>query len=164
MHLESDRLLFDKFQNHHAELYHQLVAQDNVMEFITGKGLNPSEASDRFQTALAADQGYEKRGFLAVTEKASGAFIGLGKLVPYENGSTEVGYALDPSYWGKGYASEIMQVLVDYARQLGTIEELLGVVNLDNIGSVRVLTKHGFSFQAMKEMQPPVAYYVLKLV
>lgn len=104
-------------------------------------------------------------GFLAVTENESGKFIGLSKIVPFENGMTEIGYALLPEFWGKGYASEITSCLVDYARELGTIQELIGLVDPDNQPSIRILTKNGFVFyrEFNNAKNLPRADYVLKI-
>jgi len=45
--------------------------------------------------------------------------VGAGMLgfkgFPNENGSTEIGYGIDPAYQGKGYMSEAVQGLIDWA-------------------------------------------------
>lgn len=102
------------------------------MKHIAGVGLTDEEALERFQVALDADKGMDDMGFVAVAEKEMGEFIGLGKIVPFENGMTEIGYALLPEFWGKGYASEITNCLVQYAKGLGKIEELIGLVDPEN--------------------------------
>jgi len=146
MHFESDRLVYNKFTNSHFPDYTRLVTQEEVMRHITGNALNMDEAKIRFQVALDADQNLDDMGFLAVTEKKSGAFIGLGKIVPFENNMTEIGYALLPEFWGKGYASEITKRLIDYAKKLGNIKELIGVVDPENQPSIHVLTKQNFVY------------------
>lgn len=144
MQLRSERLVFTKFNFSHLPDYIRLVTQDKVMKHITGSGLSAEDARKRFQVALDADQNRQDMGFLAVNEKETGEFIGLGKIVPFENGMTEIGYALLPEFWGKGYASEITRRIVEYARELGTITELIGIVDPDNQSSVRVLTRQNF--------------------
>jgi len=165
MHLESERLIYNKFKNSHFPDYTRLVSRQEVMKHITGNGLNTDEAKARFQVALNADQGLGNMGFLAVTEKTSGAFIGLGKIVPFENNLTEIGYALLPEFWGKGYASEITKTLIDYARELGTISELIGIVDPENLPSIHVLTKQHFVFyrQVLKEKNAVRTDYILRL-
>lgn len=135
------------------------------MKHITGVKLNPEQAIERFQVALDTNEGQEDMGFLAVAEKESGSFIGLGKIVPFENGITEIGYALLPEFWGKGYASEITRLLIEYARKLGNVDELIGLVNPQNEGSIRVLTKHGFVFcrDIISADNVPRADYLLKI-
>ncbi|WP_221394014.1 GNAT family N-acetyltransferase [Dyadobacter sp. NIV53] len=165
MYLESDRLIYNKFDNSHFPDYTRLVSQEEVMKHITGKGLTVNEAQIRFQVALDADQNREDMGFLAVTEKATGAFIGLAKIVPFENGMTEIGYALLPEFWNKGYASEITKRLIVYAKELGNISELIGVVDPGNHPSIHVLTKQDFVFyrEVINDKNFARMDYILKL-
>ena len=146
MHFESERLIYNKFNIGDFPDYLRLVSQEEVMKHITGNGLTVDDAQIRFQVALDADQNRADMGFLAVKEKATGAFIGLSKIVPFENSLTEIGYALLPEFWGKGYASEITKRLIDYAKEQGNIKELIGVVDPENQPSIRVLTKLDFVF------------------
>ena len=165
MHLESERLIYNKFNHSHFPDYSRLVSSKEVMKHITGNGLNIDEAKTRFQVALNADQNLDDMGFLAVTEKGSGAFIGLAKIVPFENNMTEIGYALLPEFWGKGYASEITKTLIDYARELRTIRELIGIVDPENLPSIHVLTKQHFVFyrQVLNERNLARTDYILRL-
>jgi len=165
MHFESERLFYNKFNDSHFPDYTRLVSQEEVMKHITGNGLNIDEAKIRFQVALDADQNQDDMGFLAVTEKATGAFVGLSKIVPFENGMTEIGYALLPEFWGKGYASEITKRLIDYALELGNISELIGVVDPENQPSIRVLTKQNFVFyrQVLNSKNFVRTDYILRL-
>ena len=47
-------------------------------------------------------------------ENAGAGFLGF-KGFPDENGSTEIGYGIDPAYQGKGYMSEAIQALTGWA-------------------------------------------------
>lgn len=165
MHFESDRLIFNKFNNSHFVDYTRLVSQEEVMKHITGNGLTTDEAKIRFQVALDADRNRDDMGFLAVREKESDEFIGLSKIVPFEHGMTEIGYALLPEFWGKGYASEITKRLIDYALELGNISELIGVVDPGNQSSIRVLTKQNFVFyrQVINDKKFVRMDYILRL-
>ena len=146
MHFESERLIYNKFNPSHFPDYVRLVSHEDVMKHITGSALNIEDAHKRFQVALDADRNRADMGFLAVKEKETDEFIGLSKIVPFENGMTEIGYALLPEFWGKGYASEITKRLIEYAQELGNISELIGVVDPQNEPSIHVLTKQNFIF------------------
>jgi [ribosomal protein S5]-alanine N-acetyltransferase len=146
MQLQSERLRYEKFTPTHFDNYYRLVSKTEVMQYISGAALDPAGALDRFSVALAADRMRKDMGFLAVFEKETNEFVGLGKIVPFEEDFTEIGYALLPEFWGKGYASEITERLITYARGLGSIKSLIALVMPENIASVKVLTKHKFSF------------------
>ncbi|MET7253804.1 GNAT family N-acetyltransferase [Dyadobacter jiangsuensis] len=146
MQFYSERLRYEKFTPDHFEDYFRLVSQKDVMLYISGAGLDMEGARKRFERSLHADDQQSDMGFVAVYEQVTGLYIGLGKIVPFEDGLTEIGYALLPEFWGKGYASEITSRLVAYARECGSVESLVALVIPENHASVNVLTKHQFRF------------------
>lgn len=58
----------------------------------------------------------------------------------------EVGYLIgEKSYWGKGYATELVGLLSDYAFNRLGLRKLSADVVQDNIASQKVLQKNGFT-------------------
>jgi [ribosomal protein S5]-alanine N-acetyltransferase len=146
MQFYSERLRYEKFTANHFEDYFRLVSQPDVMLHISGDGLDLAGAKRRFEISLRADRQQSNMGFVAVYEQDQGSYVGLGKIVPFEDGFTEIGYALLPEFWGKGYASEITCRLITYARACGTVESLVALVAPENRASINVLTKQRFRF------------------
>ncbi len=58
-------------------------------------------------------------------------------------GSIEIGYALKPQYWNKGFATEMTAPIVRCAFEVLKLEEIIGVALRDNLASRRVLEKCG---------------------
>ncbi|MGD8405870.1 MAG: GNAT family N-acetyltransferase [Anaerolineales bacterium] len=54
---------------------------------------------------------------VVISEDKFGAGLAGFKGVPSENGSTEIGYGIDPAYQNRGYTSEAVRALVDWAFQ-----------------------------------------------
>lgn len=81
----------------------------------------------------------------AVILKDTGALIGTG-LVYFEEEYQlfEVGYNFGKEYWGKGYATETMRKIVEYARDVLHVKELVGRFANENPASGNVLKKLGF--------------------
>ena len=65
---------------------------------------------------------------------------GLGRR---PSGAVEMGYWIARAYWGRGFATEACNALVDIARALG-LPRLEGSHFIDNPASARVLEKLGF--------------------
>jgi RimJ/RimL family protein N-acetyltransferase len=63
---------------------------------------------------------------------------------PYESDGTEVGYWVGKEYWGKGIATQALQLLLAMESFPNT-ERIVAKVMDGNFGSVRVLEKCGFS-------------------
>lgn len=92
---------------------------------------------DRYQTT-----GY---GMLAVICKQSGELIGqMGILQKEIEGRVEheIGYSLLPKCWGRGYASEMSSVLVDYAIKHKVNNRIISIIHVDNIASQKVAEKN----------------------
>jgi RimJ/RimL family protein N-acetyltransferase len=93
---------------------------------------------------------------------------GLGRR---PSGAVGLGYWISRPYWGRGYATEAGEALVDIARALG-IERLEASHFLDNPASGRVLEKLGFQSTGMiaprlscaRGMEIPARYFRLELV
>lgn len=65
----------------------------------------------------------------------------IGKLGAWK--MPEIGFLIDPSQWGRGYASEAMVAFINRRRELGS-RELTADVDPRNAPSIRLLERHGF--------------------
>ncbi|MCO4292968.1 GNAT family N-acetyltransferase [Solitalea sp. MAHUQ-68] len=115
-------------------------------------GNKPVKAIDEIQEVIKMiHQQYKENGIgrWAVIEKESGNFMGWAglKLVkePVNNQINyyDLGYRFIPDYWNKGYATEAALAWVDYAFEQLNLDELIGVADVDNLGSRKVLEKVG---------------------
>lgn len=66
--------------------------------------------------------------------------IGGGFVAP---GVAEIGYAIVPSCWGRGYATDAVRLLVEVARSAGTIDRLIAHTPHDRPASGRVVANAG---------------------
>ena len=173
MKLTSDRLIFTKYNENDYEDFVKLLMSNKVMKNITGEGMSEKEANEKFESAIETNSTTEL-GYYSMTQKSDGSYIGLSKLTYFkyekEEKNTDIvraeaGYLLLPEFWGKGYASEITARLIKYARDIPEIKELVGIVNLPNIASKKVLTNNGFTLDEKDFYRGIIAeYYKLKLV
>ncbi|MFC1688961.1 GNAT family N-acetyltransferase [Pseudomonadota bacterium] len=56
----------------------------------------------------------------------------------------EVGYFLKPSAWGRGYATEVCERMLQFAFQEASLSEVVASVHENNVASKKVLEKCGF--------------------
>ena len=78
-------------------------------------------------------------------EKATGRWVGrLGPWQPEGWPGTEVGWGLAREAWGKGYATEAVQALIDTLFSLVELEAIEADTRVINPASRRVLEKSGF--------------------
>jgi [ribosomal protein S5]-alanine N-acetyltransferase len=63
---------------------------------------------------------------------------------PNSRGIIEIGYGINPGYWQRGYATEMVRALVDWALVQPSVRCVTAECRVDNIGSIRVLGKSEF--------------------
>jgi [ribosomal protein S5]-alanine N-acetyltransferase len=63
---------------------------------------------------------------------------------PNQERQVEIGYSIVRSFERKGFATELVRGLVDYAFSSGGVDRIIAHTNVSNPGSIRVLQKSGF--------------------
>lgn len=65
----------------------------------------------------------------------------------FENAKAEIGYDITRAFWGRGYASEAICALLDYAFLSLKLNRIEAKVEPENVNSVKVLQKLNFTFE-----------------
>ncbi|MEO9319843.1 MAG: GNAT family protein [Nitrososphaera sp.] len=73
--------------------------------------------------------------------------VALAKATEGGHGAAEVGYWVGASYWNRGIASESLALVVDYAFSALRLHSVHAYVMKENLASIRVLEKCGFSLE-----------------
>lgn len=87
---------------------------------------------------------------IVVVDDNFGAGLAGFKGVPNESGATEIGYGIDPAYQNKGYTSEAVQALVDWALESPLCQRVTAT-EVENPASRRLLEKLGARLVAEDE-------------
>jgi [ribosomal protein S5]-alanine N-acetyltransferase len=94
----------------------------------------------------------EQRGFapLVIHSRDSGDFLGSGGLLAgAETTDAEIAYHFMPAAWGKGYASEAGQAILEFGFRTAGLDQIVGVAYPENVASWKVLEKIGMDFQGI---------------
>ncbi|MDH3268496.1 MAG: GNAT family N-acetyltransferase, partial [Ignavibacteria bacterium] len=102
---ESERLLFRKILPGDAKDLFLIRSNDDVMRFMDVTRFESIEDAEKL--ILLVEESYKKETGInwAIIEKQSNSFVGyfgFFRIIP-EHCRAEIGYALKPEYWGKGY-------------------------------------------------------------
>ncbi len=97
-----------------------------------------------------------------------GTNIGYVQIVPMDDGNCEVGYHIAKEYAGNGYATEAVKAFLPKIMKKLDVKEILGICVAENIASIKVLEKTGFTkvFEGMGKYQDKersICKYVYKL-
>ncbi|HBY99311.1 MAG TPA: hypothetical protein DEP84_36125 [Chloroflexi bacterium] len=86
-------------------------------------------------------------GWFAAFSEDRDRFVGDAVLQPLAGtGEIEIGYHLVPDAWGKGYATEAAEALLDYGFQALRLPRVVAVALPENRRSLRVLERLGLPY------------------
>ncbi|MEK6337477.1 MAG: GNAT family N-acetyltransferase [Acidobacteriota bacterium] len=151
MILETNRLSLRRLETADADFILRLLNEPSFIQNIGDRGVRTIEdARGYIQKGPIAS--YEKHGFglWLVEAKEPPARIGICGLLRRDVlPDVDLGYALLPEFWSKGFALESASAVLAYARDTLGLKRVAAVVNADNQSSIRLLEKMGFEFERM---------------
>lgn len=65
----------------------------------------------------------------------------------FENAKAVIGFDIARAFWGKGYASEAIRSLLDYAFSALKLNRIEAQLEPENVNSIKVLQKLNFTFE-----------------
>lgn len=160
-----DRIAFRKYRPDDFEAYYSLVKSDQVMRYITGKGLSRTTAGITFDRFLETNRLDCRLGHFKVVDLEAGVPIGECKLVRYKKDESvfEIGYLLAEPFWKQGYGTLICEWLLALASATAPDKDVVGIIDPENTPSRRLLEKFGFvSFFTGVEDDLPTEKLILK--
>jgi ribosomal-protein-alanine N-acetyltransferase len=151
MFLETHRLRLRRLSVDDAEFVLRLLNEPSFIQNIGDRGVRTIEDA-RAYVLKGPVASYEKFGFglLLLEEKETGVAVGICGLLKrdvFED--VDIGYALLPEFWSRGYALESASAVIAYAREKLGSKRVLAVVSPDNQSSIRLLNKMGFRYEKM---------------
>jgi len=148
--LRTERLYLRHFHILDDEAMYAVFGDAEVMRF--GEGVQTKEWI-RTWLHTCLERYYQTWGFgpYAVVEKQSQDVIGYCGLFYLSdvNGQpeVEVGYRLARSAWGKGYATEAVRAVRDYAFNILGLKRLIAIIDPANLASIHVTEKVGMKYE-----------------
>lgn len=147
--LETQRLILREFQQKDLHQLATILANPQVMKF------SPTGILSTCQTQAKIDSfinSYEVFGFgkWAIIFKQSNQLIGYCGIAieKIDNvNQREIGYRIDPNFWGKGLGTEAASATIQYGFEQLRFPYILGMVERANTASVRVLEKLGMKYE-----------------
>lgn len=139
--------------------YRQLVAylnagdmfEDEMALLKNGRFVN-AEVKDRVEKFTmpfmknATHHDYLFYTFWIVVDKAANCIVAeLGfKGLPNDKGEIEIGYGTMPGHQGKGYMTEAVGGMINWAASQPGINSILAETDENNLASIRIVQKNGF--------------------
>ena len=138
----TDRLSLRSFNQSDSERV-ALLAGEKIIADMTANIPHPYEFSIASKWISGHDNMFnERRGVVyAITLRSTGELIGAVSLPRIEDGYGTLGYWLGVPYWGKGYAFEASQALIDFAQYTFELVGIRAMHLVENQRSESVIKK-----------------------
>ncbi len=149
MTLQTARLRLEPWAHAHAGLLVRLSANPDVMRYI-GVGVPWSEAeAEALSARILVHWRTHGFGWRAAVERSTGLAVGLialdlaGDVPELADDDHEIGWWLDPSVWGRGYAVEGGRAIIEEAFTRLRAPSVVARVRPENAASLRVAAALG---------------------
>ncbi len=153
--IETERLILRVPSSEDFERYAELFCNAEAVRHISS-GLTRGDAWRRF---LQMPGAWVVQGFamFSLIEKSTGLWVGqAGPWQPEGWPGIEVGYALHPDAWGKGYATEACTAAMDWAFDVLGRTDVIHCIAPANIASQAVARRLGSRILGKAPLPPPL--------
>jgi ribosomal-protein-alanine N-acetyltransferase len=144
--LEGERLFLRGLREEDAPAVFRIYGDPEVIRYWSSPAhTDVSESVSLIEETL---KHYESRTMLewGAVLRETGEVIGTCTLlnIDISHRRAEIGYAFAREFWGKGYASETVELAIAFAFGPVNLHRIEADVHPDNSGSLRLLEKQGF--------------------
>ena len=143
--IESDRLSIQRMdESMYYDIYRNSLDEDN-RKFVPDEVFESLEEAKEVVDQIIKNYDSEDGPFVyAIIRKEDKANIGYVQLVKIDDG-WEIGYHIAKEYTRCGYATEAVNLFLQYLKNNTNLKEIYGVALASNKASRRVLEKCGFN-------------------
>lgn len=143
--LETERLILRPLTVDDAKDVVEWTGDERVSRFMSYTGYNDIKIAEEWLKSLADEKAEYSWGFVL---KETGKLIGSGSIGKdaYMKGYWGIGYNIRYDCWNKGYTTEAMRAIIDYAHNELGVSRICSDHAVDNPASGRVMEKCGLKF------------------
>ncbi|WP_368654972.1 GNAT family N-acetyltransferase [Ornithinibacillus sp. 4-3] len=142
--LETKRCTVKTFQKSDCVDVEKLYVDPEVRKFLGGVRPKDSIKVVLNEMLDTSDDSF----YWVVREKATDNLIGLVSLDPHHDGFYhEVSYQFLPNWWGEGYATEVVQLIIDYALNELNFSKIVAETQTANTSSCKLLERLGMKLE-----------------
>lgn len=152
--LKTQRLILRRLNADDAPFILTLLNEPSFIRYIGDKSVRDLEAARQY-ILNGPVASYDRNGFgLNLVElKETRTPIGIcGLLKRDELPDPDIGFALVPDFWSKGFAFEAATAVLQDARERLHLERILAITSLDNEASINLLQRLGFKFEKVTQL------------
>ncbi|MGA8479550.1 MAG: GNAT family protein [Chthoniobacterales bacterium] len=146
MILETDRLTLRPLQSTDVEAVASYSTKPEFIRFLPLPPQTMESAAEFVGQAVANGQPDPKGDWLfAIQIREEPRLIGIIRIGvrSVEHRQGDLGYAVHPDHWGKGYATEALRRILEFGFEDLSLERIWATADIRNVASWRVMEKAG---------------------
>ena len=141
---ETERCSINPFQKSDCSDVKKLYANQEVRKFLGG--IRPEESTNLVLEEMLDPN--QNSFYWIIREKQTRNFIGLVSLAPHhEDIYQEISYQFSPCFWGKGYAIEVVSLIISFALYELNLSTVVAETQTANKSSCRLLERLGMKLE-----------------
>ena len=147
-HLESERVILQEIEKKDWSDIHKYASQPIVCQYQPWGPNTETESKKIVEQVLEDAKAASRSRFVfVVIQKIDGRMIGSGEfnLRDQINKVGKIAYIINPDHWGKGFATEVAQILIEFGFNEFNLHRIYATCDPRNIGSIKVLEKIGMT-------------------
>lgn len=144
--LEGEYISFKSLSTNDAQEIHNFASDKEVSRFIGWSLMNTlNETSEHIETMVKRELAGTHL-YASVVLKSTQEIIGTAMIFNFDHNAkrAEIGYVFNRDYWGKGYGTECVELMSNFAFETLNLHKLHASVIDANVGSARILEKNGY--------------------
>jgi ribosomal-protein-alanine N-acetyltransferase len=144
--LETERLFLRNISEDDRDFIFRQFSNDDINRYLFDEEpLSDLSGADEIIRFYTRPEPRRQHRWVLV-RKADGAKLGTCGFHCWnpDEGTCEVGYDLYPPYWGMGYMSEALRVILSFAADEMSVGRIDAHISIDNANSIRLAEKLGF--------------------
>lgn len=147
--LEGKEIYFKALSTDDDKVIHSYASDEDVKRFIGWPLMKTLEETHDYIEEMLRRESAGTHLYASVALKSTDEIIGTAMIFNFNRAANhaEVGYVFHKNHWGKGYGSETVDLMNDFAFDVLKLHKLHARVVHANIGSARVLEKNGFKLE-----------------
>ena len=165
--LETDRLILSELKTKDAKFIHKLYNDQDFINYIGDKGIHSVQDALSFINT-GPKQSYKNHGYgLYLVKLKDETSIGVCGLLKRDDlDLPDIGFAILPDYRRMGFIYEASKAVIEDAKNRLHLDSLFAITTPDNIGSINLLKKLGFTLKDIikrDKNNEPIQLYAIYL-
>ena len=146
MQIKTSRLTITTFSLDMAQSVYENSQDDDTKRFVPDEVYESiKEAREAIEFLMTRYDSVDGPFVYPAITNDGGKNIGYVQLCQIDDGAWEIGYHIAKDFTGKGYATEAVKAFLPAMAKKLNIKEVYGICLAENLASVRVLEKCGFT-------------------